>query len=159
MREHVVQALFVIDDFLRQLDGAVVSRFFAEVSWVGPRAQAEGLPAPVCAAGGCLEGFGPDELYAARLVRERGNAGAGYCAIEFGEEGSGQVVFLFGEGFALGANLRYSGRFGDALLCRAAAGLFTWGGGDRGEGGIAVAEEVLVLLVERLKPLLLFRRK
>lgn len=65
VREHVVQALFVVDYFFGELDGAVMTDLVLGVGGQGAGADADLLSAPVGAAGGGFEGLGPDELDAA----------------------------------------------------------------------------------------------
>lgn len=63
--EYVVEAILVVDDFFRELNGAVVADLESCVGGEGTGAEAELLSAPVCAAGCGFEGFGPDEFDAA----------------------------------------------------------------------------------------------
>ena len=65
VREDVIQALGIIDDLFSELDAAVMVHCLLHICGGGPGAQADGLAAPVCAAGGRFEGTGPDEFDAA----------------------------------------------------------------------------------------------
>ena len=101
--EDVVEAGFIVDDLFGELDGAVVADGEGGVCREGSRAETELLAAPVGAAGGCFEGFGPDEFDAAGGGGERGDLALGDGCVEGGEEGAGEGVFGFGKSLALGA--------------------------------------------------------
>ena len=101
-------------------------------------AEANGFAAPVCAAGGRFEGFGPDEFYSAGGGAETGYFATGYGFVEEGDEICCGLMLGFGEGFALEADLGFL--FGGG----------GWGGGGGGAvvgGGIVGVEEGLELEV------------
>ena len=87
--------------------------------------------APVCATGGGVEGFAPDEADATCRSGELGDLGGGDGGVELGEEGGGEGVFGCGE---VGAG----GEFGFGAFRRAGfAGGRCWG---VGEGVVVVVE-------------------
>lgn len=122
--------MFVVDDFFREFDGAVVSNLRGKVGGERAGAEAQGFAAPVCAAGGGFEGAGPDELDAAGGGGEGGDLVRGDGRVEGGEEGFSQGLFLGGEGFALGAE-----GFDVWFVCGGGGGGGLFGGTARGFGG------------------------
>lgn len=66
VREHVEEAVFVVDYFFREFDGGVVSEGGGDWLGIGTWGGGfDGLALPVCASGCGVEFFGPDYLDAA----------------------------------------------------------------------------------------------
>lgn len=85
--EGVDEAVVVVDDSFGEFDaGVLFGRFVGVVSVVGS--------SPGCAAGGCLEGFAPDDLHAACFLGHFLDLAAGDCAVESFEEFVRKSSFL-----------------------------------------------------------------
>ena len=70
VRKYVVESLLIVDDFLSEFNGAVVSYLYARICGEGPGSDSYLLSTPICATGCCFECLGPDELDAACRLRE-----------------------------------------------------------------------------------------
>ena len=106
----VVEAFFVVDDFLGELDATVMPICSIYIGGEGTHTQTDSFTPPIRTTRGRLEGLGPYELYAACRFGEFGYAAVGDSVVDFSEEGFCDSVFASGEVFALGAELRHGWR-------------------------------------------------
>lgn len=81
MGEGVDEAVFIVDDAFGELDdGVLFARFVGDVVAVAVDSS------PCCTAGGCLEGFAPNDLHTACFLGHVLDLAAGDCIVECFEE-------------------------------------------------------------------------
>lgn len=100
VRDDVEEAVLVVDDFGGEFDGGEVFVDCGGGVCAGRGARFAGFAAPVGAAGGGVEGVGPDEFDAAGGGCEALDLALGDGLVELVEEGLGEVDLAGVEVFA-----------------------------------------------------------